>query len=76
MSKSKLEKVLEYMVNGENDLASETLHEHLIETAREIYADISQEDELAEQDLDLDDDDDLDESFHDDDESGDFEDDL
>lgn len=76
MTKSKLEKVLEYMVNGENELASEMLHEHLIETARDIYAELAEEDEAVEEELELDEDDDLDESFHDDDESGDFEDDL
>lgn len=70
MPKTKLEKVLEYMVNGENELASEMLHEHLIETARDIYAELAEEDDHVEDDLDLD------ESFHDDDESGDFEDDL
>lgn len=76
MTKSRLEKVLEYMVNGEQDLASEMLHEHLIETAREIYADLAEEDEAVEDELELDEDEDLDESFHDEDESGDFEDDL
>jgi hypothetical protein len=76
MTKSRLEKVLEYMVNGENELASEMLHEHLIETAREIYADLAEEDEAVEEELELDEDEDLDEAFHDEDESGDFEDDL
>lgn len=82
MTKSKLEKVLEYMVNGEKELASEMLHEHIIESAREIYADLAEEDEMVEEELeldedeDLDEDDDLEESFRDDDESGDFEDDL
>lgn len=76
MTKSKLEKVLEYMVNGENDLASEMLHEHLIETARNIYADLAEEDESVEEELELDEDEDLEEGFHDEDESGDFEDDI
>lgn len=76
MTKSKLEKVLEYMVNGENELASEMLHEHLIETARDIYAELAEEDEAVEEELDLDEDDDLEEGFHDDNKSGDFEDDL
>jgi len=80
MTKSKLEKVLEYMVNGEKELASEMLHEHIIESAREIYADIAEEDDHAEGDLELDEDedmdDDLDEGYHDDDSSGDFGDDL
>lgn len=77
MTKSKLEKVLEYMVNGEKELASEMLHEHLIETARDIYAELAEEDDMVEEELDLDDEDEeLDEGLHDDDESGDFEDDL
>lgn len=78
MKKSKLEKVLEYMVNGEKTLASEMLHEHIIESAREIYADLAEEDEMFEEELDLDEDEDedLDESFHDEDESDDFVDDL
>jgi len=76
MTKSRLEKVLEFMVNGENELASEMLHEHLIETAREIYADLAEEDEAVEEELELDEDEDLEEGFHDEDESGDFVDDL
>jgi hypothetical protein len=76
MTKSKLEKVLEYMVNGEKSLASEMLHEHLVETAREIYADLAEEDELEESDLELDEDEDLDEGYREDDRSGDFEDDI
>ena len=76
MTKSKLEKVLEYMVNGENELASEMLHEHLIETARDIYAELAEEDEAVEEELELDEDEDLEEGFHEDDASGDFEDDL
>lgn len=61
MKKSKLEKVLEYMVNGENELANEMLHEHIIESAREIYADLAEEDEVVEEELELDEDEDLDE---------------
>lgn len=77
MTKSRLEKVLEYMVNGESELATEMLHEHLIETARDIYAELAEEDEMFEEELELDEEDeDLDESFHDEDESGDFVDDL
>jgi hypothetical protein len=78
MKKSKLEKVLEYMVNGESDLASEMLHEHIIESAREIYADLAEEDDAAEADLELDEDadEDLDEGYFDDNKSGDFEDDI
>lgn len=66
MTKTKLEKVLEYVVNGENELASEMLHEHFIETARNIYADLAEDDNNFEEDLDLD------EDFHDEDESDDF----
>jgi hypothetical protein len=78
MKKSKLEKVLEYMVNGESDLASEMLHEHIIESAREIYADLAEEDDAAEADLELDEDadEDLDEGYFDDNKTGDFEDDI
>lgn len=89
MTKSKLEKVLEYMVNGERELASEMLHEHIIESAREIYADLAEEDEMVEEELELDEDEDLDEAadeldededldegYHTDDKSGDFEDDI
>lgn len=76
MPKSKLEKVLEYKVNGEHELAVETLREHFIETARSVYAELSENDDMFENDLEDDEDDDLDESFHDEDESGDFEDDL
>lgn len=76
MKKSKLEKVLEYMVNGEGDLASEMLHEHIIESAREIYADLAEEDEAAEAELDEDADEDLDEGYFDNNKSGDFEDDI
>lgn len=80
MKKSKLEKVLEYMVNGEKELANEMLHEHIIESAREIYADLAEEDEAIEEELELDEDeeldDDLEEGFDIADKSGDFEDDL
>jgi hypothetical protein len=70
MKKTKLEKVLEFMVNGEGDLASEMLHEHIIESARNIYADLAEEDDAAEDDLDLD------EGYNTDDSSDDFMDDL
>lgn len=84
MKKSKLEKVLEYMVNGENELANEMLHEHIIESAREIYADLAEEDEAVEEELELDEDEDLDknvgadleEGHSDANKSGDFIDDL
>lgn len=76
MTKSKLEKVLEHMVNSEMSLANDLLHEHLIEAAREIYAEIAEEDDLAEAELELDEDEDLDEGYRDADRSGDFEDDI
>ena len=76
MKKSKLEKVLEHMVNDEMDLANEMLHEHIVEAAREIYADLAEEDDLAEAELELDEDEDLDEGYDDSDKSGDFEDDI
>jgi hypothetical protein len=52
MKKSKLEKVLEHMVNDEMDLANDLLHEHIVEAARDIYADLAEEDELVEDELD------------------------
>lgn len=72
------------MVNGERELASEMLHEHIIESAREIYADLAEEDEMVEEELELDEDEDLDEAadedldegYHEDDSSGDFADDI
>lgn len=64
------------MVNGESDLASEMLHEHIIESAREIYADLAEEDDVAEAELDEDLDEDLDEGYYEDNKSGDFEDDI
>ena len=67
---SKLERVLEHMINDETDIARDLLHEHIIETAREVYAD------LAEQDSEIGESYDLDEVIHTDDESGDFGDDI
>jgi hypothetical protein len=76
MTKSKLEKALEALVNEEMDLARSYVHEQLIESAREIYAELAEEDDLAEDELELDEDEDLDEAFNDSDRSGDFEDDI
>lgn len=76
MTKSKLEKVLEHMVNDEMDLANDLLHEHIVEAARNIYADLAEEDDLAEAELELDEDEDLDEGYDDSDKSDDFEDDI
>lgn len=70
MKKTNLEKVLEHMVNGENELATTALREHLIEQAREIYATIAEEDQIDEEELDLD------ESLDDYDEGDDFVDDI
>ena len=51
MSKQKLEKVLELMINEENDKASELLHDIFVEKARKIYADMIKEDQDIERDL-------------------------
>ena len=37
---SKLEQVLEFLVNGENDKAQELLHDTIVEKAREIHEEI------------------------------------
>ena len=78
MTKSKLEKVLEHMVNNDINVAVELLHEHFVESAAQIYADLVEEDELAEEELELDenDEEDLDEAFDDSDRSGRFKDDI
>lgn len=77
MRKSKLESVLEHMVNGEMDLANDLLHEHLVESARNIYEELSKEDDLVEVELDLDEsEDDIDEAYDISDSSDDFEDDI
>lgn len=51
MSKQKLEKVLELMINEENDKASDLLHEIFVEKARKIYSNMIKEDEDLERDL-------------------------
>ena len=44
MKRSKLEKVLEHMVNDEVKEAQSALHEYIIETARGIYQDLTEDD--------------------------------
>lgn len=51
MSKQRLEKVLELMINEENDKASDLLHDIFVEKARKIYADMIKEDQDIERDL-------------------------
>jgi hypothetical protein len=51
MSKQKLEKVLQLMINEENDKASQLLHDIFVEKARKIYSDMIKEDEMLERDL-------------------------
>lgn len=51
MSKQKLEKVLELMINEENAKASDLLHEIFVEKARKIYSKMIKEDEDLERDL-------------------------
>jgi hypothetical protein len=51
MSKQKLEKVLELMINEESDKASELLHDIFVEKARRIYANMIKEDQDIERDL-------------------------
>ena len=51
MSKQKLEKVLELMINEESDKASELLHDIFVEKARKIYANMIKEDQDIERDL-------------------------
>lgn len=47
-SKTKLEQVLELMINEETDKASDLLHDIFVEKSREIYADLIEEDAEAE----------------------------
>lgn len=52
---TKLEKVLEHLVNQEQDKAGELLHEHFIDIARSIYAPLSESDDIdesADEDID------------------------
>lgn len=76
MTKTKLELVYEHLVNGERDDAMEALREHFIDRAREIYTEISESDEVTEEELELDEDEELDEGYDESDASDDFEEDL
>lgn len=59
MSKQKLERVLQLMINEENEKASDLLHDIFVEKARNIYSDMIKEDEDLEKSLrDYDDEDD------------------
>lgn len=51
MSKQKLEKVLQLMINEENEKASDLLHDIFVEKARNIYSDMIKEDEDLEKSL-------------------------
>ena len=64
-------KVIESLVNGDEAKASELLHEAFVEKARDIWADLVEQDEIVEDDVESE----LDEEFGDE-ESGDFLDDL
>lgn len=48
MSKSKLEQVLEYLVNGNEDRAKELLHQVFIEKARAIHEELINDDDMEE----------------------------
>jgi hypothetical protein len=64
-------KVIESLVNGDEAKASDLLHEAFVEKARDIWADLVEQDEIVEDDVETE----LDEEFGDE-ESGDFLDDL
>lgn len=71
MSKQKLERVLQLMINEENEKASDLLHDIFVEKARNIYSDMIKEDEDLEKSLrDYDEDDfdisDMEDDFEDD----------
>ena len=46
MRSTKLEKLLEHLVNNESGKAEDLLHEYIIETARRIYSEISEADDF------------------------------
>jgi hypothetical protein len=46
MAKSKLEQVLEYLVNGNEDRAKQLLHQVFIEKARAIHEDLISDDDM------------------------------
>ena len=64
-------KVIESLVNGDEATASDLLHEAFVEKARDIWADLVEQDEIVEDDVQAE----LDEEFGDE-EAGDFLDDL
>ena len=64
-------KVIESLVNGDEAKASDLLHEAFVEKARDIWADLVEQDEIVEDDVETE----LEEEFGDE-ESGDFLDDL
>lgn len=51
MSKNKLEQVLEYLVNGNEDRAKELLHQVFIEKARAIHEELISDDEEFDEDV-------------------------
>ena len=53
-TREKLEKVLEFIINEENDKASDLLHDVFVEKARGIYEEIATEDEELEEATDED----------------------
>ena len=58
---AKLEKVLELLVNEDTTLATELLHDIIVEKARKIYESIVDEEDTDEDDIDADDESDADE---------------
>jgi len=70
-SKSKLEKVLELVINEDTDRASDLLHDIFVEKSREIYADLIEEDASVE-DVIEEDEDELEEAIDDSDMEDDF----
>ena len=51
MTTQKLEQVLEYLVNEENDKATDLLHEVFVEKAKTIYSDLVESDADIEDDI-------------------------
>lgn len=79
-SKTKLEKVLELVINEETEQASDLLHDIFVEKSREIYADLIEEDaeveDVIEEDEDQVEEEDLDETIDVSDSEADFIDDI
>jgi|TARA_B110000908_G_scaffold171208_1_gene233148 hypothetical protein len=75
-SKTKLEKVLELVINEETEQASDLLHDIFVEKSREIYADLIEEDaeveDVIEEDEDQVEEEDLDETIDVSDSEADF----